>query len=181
MDRISESSRKLFTQLQELKNDSLSDWLQNSLFTWRWWLGIVITILPWILWLYIRDKKSTNRLLYVGFFAMIIAFIIDTIGVSFNFWFFEYKIFPVFHIFFPWDFTLIPVSIIILLQIKPNKFVYAKALFFGAFSAYIAEPIFYWLKLFHPVNWKYTYSLILYFMLFLFCNFLSKKKNFEPL
>ena len=176
-----ESSKQLFVILQDLCKKSLNDWLQNSLFTWRWWLGIFITVVPWILWIFFRNKKSTNRLLHVGFFAMIFAFIVDTVGVSFTLWFFEYKSFPVVHIFFPWDFTLIPISIMVLLQIKPNSYTFLKALFFAIFSAYIAEPTFHWLKLYHPVNWRYTYSFILYMMLFFICNFLVKKKNFEPL
>ena len=181
MDNMTDSSKQLFNLLLNLRNKSLDDWLQNSLFTWRWWLGITIAIVPWILWIYVRDKKSTNRLLYVGIFSMVYAFMVDTIGVSFNLWFFEYRIFPVFHIFFPWDFTLIPVFIMILIQVKPYKYVFVKASFFAIFSAFIAEPIFHMLKLYHLTNWRYTYSFILYFILYYMCNFLSKRKNFEPL
>lgn len=181
MNDMSENSKELFDIIYELKNKSLSDWLQNSLFTWHWWLAVIISIVPWIIWIYIRDKQSTNRLLYVGFFAIIIAFIVNLIGISFNLWFFEYRVFPVVQLFMPSDFTLIPVSIMILLQIKPSKYVFIKALFFGAFSAFIAEPIFYWLKYYHLTNWEYTYSFILYFILFLICYFLSKNKNFKPL
>jgi len=181
MDGMNESSTQLYTIIQDLCTKSINDWLQHSLFTWRWWVGIIITTVPWILWIYVRDKKSTSRLLHVGFFSIIFAFIVDTVGVSFALWFFEYKTFPVFHIFFPWDFTLIPVSIMILLQIKPNRYIFLKALFFATFSAYIAEPIFHWMKLYHPIHWRYTYSFILYFILFLICNFLIKRKSFEPL
>ena len=178
---MSESSKELIAIVNKLTSAALSDWLQYSLFTWRWWLGVLITIVPWVLWIYYRDKKSTSRLLFVGFFSMIIAFTINTIGTSFNLWFFEYKIIPVIQIFLPWDFTLIPISIMVLLQIKPNKFLFLKILFFASFSAFIAEPFFHWLKLFHLINWKYTYSFILYSILFLFCNFLIKRNDFELL
>jgi hypothetical protein len=181
MENMSESSKQLFAIVKELCNKSLTDWLKNSLFTWQWWLGLTIAIVPWVIWIYFRDKKSTSRLLLVAFFAMIFAFFIDTVGISFNLWFFEYKILPVIQIFFPWDFTLIPIFIMVLLQIKPNKYVFAKALIFAIFSAYIAEPFFHLIKFYHLTNWRYTYSFILYLILYLTCNFLSKRKNFDPL
>ena len=176
-----EGSKQVYAMIKDLQKESVNDWLQNSLFTWQWWLGVAITIVPWIIWIFIRDKKSTNRLIHVGFFAMIFAFTVDTIGITYGLWYFEYKVFPVIHIFLPWDFALIPVSIMILLQIKPHSYILIKALFFGVFSAYIAEPIFNWLGMFHPIDWKYTYSFILYVILFYICNFFVKKKNFEPL
>ncbi|HYE11506.1 MAG TPA: CBO0543 family protein, partial [Patescibacteria group bacterium] len=138
MNNMSESSKELIAIIHKLTSATLIDWLQNSLFTWRWWLGVIISIVPWVLWMHYRDKKSTSRLLLVGFFSMIIAFIVNTVGTSFNLWFFEYRVIPVVQIFLPWDFTLIPVSIMVLLQIKPNKFIFVKTLFFASFSAYIA-------------------------------------------
>ena len=105
MNDMSESSKELYFIVEKLCSRALNDWLQNSFLTWRWWLGVMITIVPWVLWIYFRDKKSTSRLLFVGFFAMIIAFVVNTTGTSFNLWFFEYKTFPVVHVFFPWDFT----------------------------------------------------------------------------
>lgn len=177
---MSESSKQLLALVMEYTQESLDNWLQHSVFKWQWWLGVFIAIVPWIVWIFIRDKKSTNRLLYVGFFAMIFAFTLDTIGITFGLWFYQYRTFPVIHIFFPWDFTLIPLSIMILLQIKPHSYLLIKTLFFAAFSAYIAEPIFHWLDIFYPVNWKYTYSFILYIILYLICDFLSNRKSFEP-
>ena len=181
MGGMTESSKEELAIMQELWHKELNRWQQEALFTWRWWLGVLITIVPWVLWIYFRDKKSTNRLLYVAYFAIIIAFIVNTIGVTLTLWHFEYKVFPVFHMFVPWDFSLIPVSIIVLLQIKPNKFIFIKTLFFASFSAFIAEPIFHWLKMYYLINWRYTYSFILYLILFLICNFLFKRKNFEPI
>ncbi len=181
MNDMSETSKKIFAMVKELSDKALSDWFQNSLFTWRWWFEVIFSIVIWGLWIYFRDKKSTSRLLAVSFFAMIFAYITDTIGISFNLWFFEYRVVPVIQIFIPWDFSLIPVSIMFLLQIKPNKYVAIKTLFFATFSAYIAEPFFHWIKFFHLTNWRYTYSFILYIILFLICSFLIKRKSFDPL
>lgn len=181
MDSMSEDSKILYALLQEYTKKSVTEWLQSSLFTWQWWLGVAISIVPWIIWIYIRDKKNTKRLLFIALFAMIFAFVVNTIGVTFGLWFYEYEIFPAIHIYFPWDYTLIPVSIMILLQIKPNSYSLIKGLFYATFSAFVAEPIFHELKHFHPINWRYAYSFVLYFILFLICNILYIRKNSNPL
>jgi hypothetical protein len=178
---MDEASKKLYDLLNKLRVESVDDWIKTSLFTWRWWLALIITIVPWVFWIFFRNKRSSDKLLFIGFFSIIFAFVVDTIGVSFNLWYFEYRMFPVFHIFFPWDFTLIPISIMVLLQIKPNKYLLTKALFFASFSAFIAEPIFHFLKFYFKTNWSYFYSFILYMILYFICDYLNKRKNFEPL
>jgi len=177
---MDESAKKLLDTLHEFKTTSLNDWLQNSVFTWRWWFGVIVTIVPWILWIIFRNKRSTYRLLFAGFSGMIFAIIIDTIGVSFNLFFYRYTVLPIVHIFSPWDFTLIPISIMLLLQIKPNSFLLIKVLFFATFAGFVIEPIFHWLKIFELLKWRYTYSFFLYIILYLICYFLVKRKDYEP-
>ena len=53
---------------------------------------------------------------------MIFAFIKDTIGISFNLFFYRYTVLP------------IPISIMLLLQIKPNSYLLIKVLFFATFA-----------------------------------------------
>jgi hypothetical protein len=41
-------------------------WLTNIVFSWRWWLAVALSIVPWILWIKIKSKNNTGRLLFVG-------------------------------------------------------------------------------------------------------------------
>lgn len=46
MGNMSEASKELFAILQAYSKKALNEWLQNYLFTWQWWLGVVISIVP---------------------------------------------------------------------------------------------------------------------------------------
>lgn len=45
-----------------------STWFNYVLFTWRWWVQVAFTIIPWIVWGVFKRRQSTDRLLYSGFF-----------------------------------------------------------------------------------------------------------------
>jgi hypothetical protein len=47
-------------------------WRNHILFTWQWWLSLALTVFPWILWVLLRKKSSTFRLLFSAFFVIII-------------------------------------------------------------------------------------------------------------
>ena len=58
-------------------------WKEHTLFHWDFWLTLVLFIFcPIIFWIKFRKKKSTNRLLFVGFFVAIISSWMDFIGVQ---------------------------------------------------------------------------------------------------
>jgi hypothetical protein len=60
----------------------LDVWQKYMLFTWRWWLDLALAIIPWIIWLKVRDKVSTHRLLYAGFIVMMLTSFLDMLGMS---------------------------------------------------------------------------------------------------
>ncbi|MDP4090273.1 MAG: CBO0543 family protein, partial [Bacillota bacterium] len=91
-------------------------WITQIVFSWRWWFEIGLTIIPWIVWLKIRNKKDTARLLFVGSVVAIVSNMLDIIGGSYNLWHYDWKDFPFVPIYLPWDFTLFPVSVMIMLQ-----------------------------------------------------------------
>ena len=33
--------------------------VEHVLFTWQWWVGVSLTIFPWILWLVFRKRECT--------------------------------------------------------------------------------------------------------------------------
>ncbi|NYC96028.1 hypothetical protein DFN09_004039 [Clostridium acetobutylicum] len=61
MDKVFKEFNKVTLKLYNL-------WSNHMIYTWRWWLQVLIAILPWILWVIIRKKESAGRLLYAGFF-----------------------------------------------------------------------------------------------------------------
>jgi len=175
VDKIIEEAYKMIVK----GNDEIVKiWFTQDVFSWRWWFGIVLTILPWFIWVKIRDKKDTVRLLFVGLIVMLITVTMDNIGVTFGLWYYEWKVLPISNTFFPWNYTLLPISIMLILQYNPNINAYMKAVAFSFFSAFIVEPFFVWIKMYHTLSWKHWYSFIIYIPLYLFFNYIYKSKLF---
>ncbi|MFT5874937.1 MAG: hypothetical protein ACI8WT_003917 [Clostridium sp.] len=153
-------------------------WITEILFSWRWWVGFALTISPWIIWAKIRDKKDTARLLFVGLVVMLTTETMDSIGLDYNAWHYNWQLIPIVDGFIPFDYSLFPVEIMALLQFKPKINVYIKALAFAFFTAFIFEQIFVWLSMYDMQSWKSWYSFIIYIPLYLFFNWVYKSNLF---
>lgn len=64
---------KLYELVSDTTYEKLEIWSEGVLFTWQWWIGVALTIVPWLLWIIFRKKESTLRFLTVGFFVMFIS------------------------------------------------------------------------------------------------------------
>lgn len=151
-------------------------WLTHIVFSWRWWFEVALAIIPWIVWIKIRDKNNTARLLFVGMVVALISNVLDIIGGSYNLWHYDWKDFPFIPIYLPWDFTLFPVSVMIMLQFKPKINAFFKAIIFSFLCAFVFEPLFSYLSMYHKISWKYWYSFVIYIPLYLFYNYIYKSK-----
>lgn len=168
-------------QIHELIQQKIQIWLDHALFSGLWWIGVGLSIIPWIIWFIFRDKQSSDRLLFAGFFVMVISLILDVMGDQLGFWHYRFNVIPVLPTYFPWDLTLMPITIMFLLQIKPQVSPLIKAILFALVTSYIAEPVIEWIKIYHPLNWKYSYSVPIQIVIFLTAYYLSKRKQFSPL
>lgn len=159
--------------LVEKANDHMTRiYMDHVLFTWQWWVALFLCIAPWVLWIIYRKKDSTWRLLSSGMFVMLISSWLDSVGSSFDFWHYHYDVLPTIPSYEPWDFTLMPVTIMFLLQIMPNINPFLKAVVFGILSAFVAEPFFTWIGLYHTENWKFIYSFPIYIVIYLIALYL---------
>ncbi|MGE5422266.1 MAG: CBO0543 family protein [Ignavibacteriales bacterium] len=167
--------------ITEANHEMIRIWVRDTLFGWEWWLGFVLAIVPWVLWKIFKKQESTNRLLYAGMFVVIITSWLDIIGVLFGLWSYYHNVVPFSPAFVPWDFTLFPVTVMFLLQWKPDIPPIYKAIGFSIFGAFISEPIFAWLGMYNPKNWEYYYSFPILVCIYLVADWLSKRSDFEKL
>lgn len=151
-------------------------WSTNIVFSWRWWLSLALSILPWIFWIKIRSKNNTARLLFVGLVVALSTNVLDTLGAFHGLWHYDWNVMPFVPIYFPWDFTLFPVGVMLLLQLKPNISKYIKVFVFSFMCSFVFEPFFSWICMYHIVHWKYWYSFIIYIPLYLFYDYLYNSK-----
>lgn len=54
--------------------------------------------------------RSTDRILYTGFFVMVISLVLDILGDQLGFWHYRFNVIPVLPTYFPWDLTLMPLT-----------------------------------------------------------------------
>jgi len=167
---------EVFNKVANANNELIQIWISHIVFSWRWWLALVLTIIPWIVWVKIRDKQNTVRLMFVGLIVVISTDTLDTIGLSFHLWHYDWTLLPFISEIVPWDFTLLPVAVMLFLQFKPKVNVFIKAMLFAFISAYIVEPLFYYIGLYDMNNWKYIYSFVIYIPLFFIFNYIYKCK-----
>ncbi|TYP73163.1 CBO0543 family protein [Paenibacillus methanolicus] len=168
-------------QIHQLIQKKIEIWSEQVVFSNLWWMGAALSIIPWVIWIFYRKKSSTDRLLYVGFFASIIAVALDLVGDQLGFWNYRFNVIPVVPTYLPWDFTLMPVTIMWLIQFKPSVSPYLKAAVFALLTSYVAEPFFQWLLVYNPVNWKFTYSVPIQFVLYLTAHYMSKRNEFDKI
>jgi hypothetical protein len=105
-------------QIEQLIDQKIQFWFDHVLFSGLWWMGVALSIIPWILWFFIRKRESTDRLLYIAFYVMSIAVVLDILGDQLGLWHYRYHVIPVLPTYFPWDITLMPLTILVFLQIS---------------------------------------------------------------
>ncbi|OIJ18748.1 hypothetical protein BKP45_15805 [Anaerobacillus alkalidiazotrophicus] len=178
---LQEQVENIYNLVAEANEKMFYVWKENILFTWQWWLSVALTILPWIFWIKFRKKDSTIRLLSAGLFVILISSWLDFFGISLGLWYYIYDVIYIIPNYFPWDFTLLPVTIMFLIQFKPNSNRYIKAIFFSLLASFVAEPFFIWIGMYQPKKWEHIYSFPIYIVIFLIADYISKRSSWEKI
>jgi hypothetical protein len=174
LDSLAKESRQVVQQVIEV-------WSSEVLFSWRWWLGVILTIITWLLWIKYHKKESRYRLLTAGFFVATISLSLDAMGVQLGFWSYRYEVIPIIPAYVPYNLALIPVVVMSLIQYKPNFSPLKKAIIFGLLTAFIGEPLVVYLDIYKPILWRFYYSIPIYIAIYLIAHWLTLQKEFDNL
>lgn len=173
--------KKTFWEYHQAYEHRMIAWKHEVLFTWQWWLGIALTITAWILWLIFRNRDSTDRLLYSGIFVGLVSVTLDSIGVQLSAWNYLKPVVPLIPAYIPFDFALMPVSVMFLIQLFHNRNPWIVGLIFGIVTAFVGEPVFKWLNIYNPISWKFFYSIPFYTLIYFLAHKLASRKKFNVL
>ena len=168
-------------EIEQLIAKKIDIWRDHVVFTAPWWLGVALTVLPWLVWWPLRKRTSTARLLYAGLFVALISITIDIVGDQLGLWHYRYNVIPFLPTYVPWGLTLMPVAVMLLLQWEPGAGVWAKSAIFAALSSFAAEPLFEMLGIYKPVHWHSAYSFPIQFFVFAGAWAFTKHRSFVPL
>ena len=95
-------------------------------------------------------------------------------------WGYNSLLFPLIPTFAPWDFSLFPVAVMLFIQFFPKKVnVFIKAAIYSALSSFGIEPFFAFIKMYNPKHWSYFYSFIIVYFIYLICDFITTRKQYE--
>ncbi|WP_088105824.1 CBO0543 family protein [Halalkalibacter urbisdiaboli] len=177
--------QKVFHQINEsyqllhkAQNIKAEVWMESILFTPQWWVGVGLTIIPWLIWFKLHHRQKRYRLLFVGFYVSMISSFLDFLGVQLGLWRYYYDVFPWLPAYVPWDWTLIPVLVMSLIEIRPQVSPIKKAVIF-ALLATAFEPIFSFFHFYKAINWAIIYSIPIYIVIYLTSHKLSRVSGFQ--
>lgn len=180
-NNIKEQSNNLYHSLSDIHVEFYELWVKNILFSWRWWISVSMIVLPWALWLIVRRKESSDRLLYVGFSVMLVSSLMDVVGIAFNLWTYPINVFPLMPEFIPFDICALPVATMLFLQYYPRINPYNKATLYAALGSFVFQPISLWIGLYCNISWKNYYSFPILFLIYLGANYMSSRNKFDSL
>jgi hypothetical protein len=161
---VSESLNDKEVQVQKSADILLRKyWLQETFLHWQWWLLLALTIVPWIIWWKIVDRRRIFEILTYGFLVMTASVVFDAVGVEFDFWEYKYQLVPLLDVFITYDFTVMPVMYMVIYQFIDNwiPFIIANTIVAAVF-AFISEPLLVWMDFYLLFNWEYIYSFPIY-------------------
>ncbi|KGR79265.1 CBO0543 family protein [Ureibacillus sinduriensis] len=150
---------------EQYKYTKIEYWFSENVYTLSWWILLVSSIVLFLIWIIILDKKRIFEIITYGFFVGTVAIYADVFGVWFGLWHYPITITPM-HI--PIEIHRLQMPIIYMLIYQYSKtwktFLNAAAINAIVFT-FILEPLLVWLKIYEPSHWKYIYSLIPYFVI----------------
>ncbi|MEQ8200588.1 MAG: CBO0543 family protein [Syntrophomonadaceae bacterium] len=151
-------AEKHLTQLR------IDDWLQHDLFTWQWWVLVVLLILPWFLWWRYTDKKRLQEIFIVGLLVFIFSAYLDAVLSELGLWHYHYWVLPVWPRLIAADFAIIPVCYMLVYQKYRSWPSYTVALAIMAFILAVpTEIIMIWADVFEMHGWKHIYGVPIFF------------------
>lgn len=176
-----EEIKKAYEEVRDANSLSEDVWLKHVVFTAEWWVAVCLVLVPWTLWFIFRKKNSTDRLLYAGIFVISIASWLDFIGIVKGLWVYHVDVIFTIPAYILWDFSIMPVFVMFLLQVKPGVHPFWKALFFAGSAAFVGEPVFTWIGFYEPLKWSIFYSFPIYVLIYLAAYYLASRNRHEPL
>ncbi|HYF82410.1 MAG TPA: CBO0543 family protein [Clostridia bacterium] len=156
--------QQVIVNLQKLLHQvRFSDWINNDIFTFGWWVLLLSLIIPWFIWYRLVDKGRLKEMLLYLAMTSSIAILLDEIGSTLTMWVYPVKVIPILPRLIPANYSMVPIIFVLIYQYFPKwkSFIIANIILTFVFS-FILEPILVWMNLYDLITWKYIYSIPTY-------------------
>lgn len=176
-----DTPQKFYDDIHKIHGELWDYWVQNTFLKWDFWVSFTLIVLSWSVFFFFRKRDSTARLFLVILYMICITSWLDFLGIIMGMWYYTGDVFPTIPSFIVWDFSVLPIFSVMMLQYKPNVHPVWKALVYSGICAFIGEPIFTSAHFYVMVHWSFFYSFLIHFVLYLIAHKISRAKSFEPL
>ena len=146
-----------------LANQSYQHWVSKELFSFGWFLEIIVLVIVYIIWLYLLDKSNVRNLLLLGSLASV-GFIIADLVLFNSLGLVEFKIsfVPMMSHIFIVTITIVPILFMLVQQYTFSWKGYLLWSSIGAaFLAFGLMPIYTLVGIIQLHNWNYFYQFLL--------------------
>jgi hypothetical protein len=156
---------EILSMHSELEKMESVYWKSHDLFSFQWWLLLLILIVPWIVWIRYVDRNRIKDILLFGALLIILVGLMDELGVNLSLWSYPYKLTYLITRLTAIDYGIIIVVHMFVYQFFRDwkSFLIVNTIIATIFT-FICEPITVWLGIYKLGNWKYIYSLPIYIL-----------------
>jgi hypothetical protein len=152
-------------------------WVAENYLTFNWWVLILLSIVPAVIWWKFVDKSRIFEIVTFGLFLGNIAIILDSIGSTALVWYYPVRISPyLFPQLYPFDISLVIIPFMFVYQWardNDTKF-YVYTVLVSAFNSYFAEAVTIWIGIYKEFTWTSSKSFFIYIALGILCRLIIK-------
>ena len=173
IDPMTSNILQTLAQLNQLR---LEFYIANTLFTWRWWLLIVIAIIPFIVWWLLVDKRRLSKILLYGVIGVVLNVIADEHLINLLWYSYPHRLDPFWGGVIVGDISYPPVIGMLVYQYFPRWKTYIIAVLLGsAFISFVGLPLLKLMGVLVLLRWNYLYSFLLLILYACFIKWLVDK------
>ncbi|MFD2706724.1 CBO0543 family protein [Salibacterium lacus] len=177
MPGYEELSTDINRQIILIHDQMMELWKEYVLFDWHWWFGVLITLVSILAWWFFHDRRNQGSLLLAGLTAAVCSATFDTAGHYLGLFDYHYGVIPLIHNYIPWDFIFIPVLVMFTVQLFPTRSFILRGIVLSALISFVGLPFLHWIDIYQLLDWRYVYSFISMFIIFLVAYGMSRIRN----
>jgi hypothetical protein len=167
---------KSVTDQADLTAQHIDDWLEDDVFTVRWWVLVGIIIISLAVWFILLDKSRLKETLLFTAIAIIAILGINEYGEELILWDYPTDIIPIFPPLTSANLFVLPLAYSLTYQYCNTKWRYTWAvLILTAVMCFVMEPLLSWGDLYKQLNWQYWWSYPFYAVMALIVRKITKK------
>ena len=169
------SIEQLAEMTRILTEARIENWLRTGVGSWRWWVLLMLLIVPWFIWVKLVDKKKLLELAFFGMIIMVYSITLDELGFVLSMWCYPVDVIPVFPRLSSVDYTVLPIIFMLIYQYFPTwKSFFWALVGVSAIFTFVIEPIIVKLGFYVLIKWMYHYSFVIYIFMGLTSRWLTK-------